>query len=55
MRDVNPLEVGPKVYEIGNRQWDVPPLRTSLETTISGRKTLDALKSSIFSRQSADA
>jgi two-component system CheB/CheR fusion protein len=33
--------VGPKVYEIGNEQWDIPQFRPSLETIISGRKTTD--------------
>ena len=55
MRDVNPLEVWPKVYEIGNRQWDIPQLGTSFETIISGCKAIEALKSSIFTRQSANA
>jgi len=36
--------VGPKVYEIGNGQWDTPQLRTPLETTISGRKTIEAFE-----------
>jgi two-component system, chemotaxis family, CheB/CheR fusion protein len=36
--------VGPKVYEIGNGQWDVPRIRTSLETTISGHKTIEAFE-----------
>jgi hypothetical protein len=36
--------VGPKVYEIGSGQWDVPRIRTSLETTISGRKTIEAFE-----------
>ena len=33
--------VGPKVWTIGNGQWDIPQFRTSLETIISGRKTTD--------------
>ena len=40
--------VGPKVYEIGNGQWDIPQLRTSLETTISGRKTIEAFEVEYF-------
>ena len=36
--------VGPKVYEIDNGQWDIPQLRTWLETTISGSKTIEALE-----------
>ena len=47
--------VGPKVYEIGNGQWDIPQLRTSLETIISGRKTIEAFEVEHFSRQSAGA
>ena len=29
--------VGRKLHEIGNGQWDIPELRTALETVISGR------------------
>jgi chemotaxis protein methyltransferase CheR len=36
--------VGRKLYEIGNGQWDIPMLRTSLETIISGRKTIEAFE-----------
>jgi PAS fold len=36
--------VGSKVYEIGSGQWDVPRIRTSFETTISGRKTIEAFE-----------
>ena len=36
--------VGRKLYEIGNGQWDIPKLRTSLETIISGRKTIEAFE-----------
>jgi chemotaxis protein methyltransferase CheR len=36
--------VGRKLYEIGNGQWDIPMLRVSLETIISGRKTIDAFE-----------
>ena len=36
--------VGRKVYEIDNGQWDTPQLRTWLETTISGRKTIEAFE-----------
>ena len=28
--------VGRKLYELGNGQWDIPELRTALETIISG-------------------
>jgi chemotaxis protein methyltransferase CheR len=36
--------VGRKLYEIGNGQWNIPRLRTSLETVISGGKTMEALE-----------
>jgi PAS domain S-box-containing protein len=36
--------VGWKLYEIDNGQWDIPKLRTSLETIISGRKTIEAFE-----------
>jgi chemotaxis protein methyltransferase CheR len=40
--------VGRKLYEIGNGQWDIPKLRTSLETIISGRKTIEAFEAEYF-------
>jgi PAS domain S-box-containing protein len=40
--------VGQKLYEIGNGQWDIPKLRTSLETIISGRKTIEAFEVEYF-------
>lgn len=40
--------VGRKLYEIDNGQWDIPKLRTSLETVISGRKTIDAYEIEFF-------
>jgi two-component sensor histidine kinase len=36
--------VGRKLNEIGDGQWDIPKLRTSLETIISGRKTIEAFE-----------
>ena len=33
--------VGRKLYEIGDGQWDIPELRSSLETVISGRTTIE--------------
>jgi len=36
--------VGLKLYEIGNGQWDIPKLRTSLETIISGQKPIEAFE-----------
>src|ERR1700676_3878645 len=41
--------VGRKLYEIGNGQWDIPKLRTSLESIISGRKTIEAFEVEYFS------
>jgi chemotaxis protein methyltransferase CheR len=38
------VTVGRRLYEIGNGQWDIPKLRTSLETIISGRKTIEAFE-----------
>ena len=40
--------VGRKLYEIGNGQWDIPKLRTSLETIISGQKTIEAYEVEFF-------
>jgi PAS domain S-box-containing protein len=36
--------IGRKLYEIGNGQWDIPKLRTSLETIISGRENIEAFE-----------
>jgi PAS domain S-box-containing protein len=36
--------VGRKLYEIGNGQWDIPELRTLLETIIPGGKTIEAFE-----------
>jgi chemotaxis protein methyltransferase CheR len=36
--------VGRKLYELGNGQWDIPKLRTALETIISGQKTIEAFE-----------
>src|SRR3984893_12555982 len=36
--------VGRRLYEIGNGQWDIPKLRPSLETIISGRNTIEAFE-----------
>ncbi len=36
--------VGRKLYEIGTGQWDIPKLRTSLETIISSRKPIEAFE-----------
>ena len=40
--------VGRKLYEIGNGQWDIPNLRTSLETIISDQKTIEAFEIEFF-------
>jgi two-component sensor histidine kinase len=36
--------VGQKLYELGNGQWDIPGLRTALESIISGRTTIEAFE-----------
>jgi PAS domain S-box-containing protein len=36
--------VGRKLYELGNRQWDIPELRTALDTVISGGKSIEAFE-----------
>jgi PAS domain S-box-containing protein len=36
--------VGQKLYELGDGQWDIPRLRASLETIISGQKTIEAFE-----------
>ena len=36
--------MGRKLYELGNGHWDIPKLRTALETIISGRKTIEAFE-----------
>jgi len=40
--------VGRKLYEINNGQWDIPTLRTSLETIISGQNTIEAFETEYF-------
>jgi PAS domain-containing protein len=40
--------VGRKLYEIGTGQWDIPKLRTSLDTIISGRNTIEAFEVEYF-------
>ena len=48
--------VGPKVYEIGNGQWDIPTAPHLARDHLSqAAKPSRHLKSSISSRQSADA
>src|ERR1700738_1686804 len=43
--EVAPEEtVGPKLYELGNGQWDIANRRTALETIISGRTTIEAFE-----------
>ena len=34
--------IGRRLYELGNRQWDIPELRTALDTVISGGKSIEA-------------
>jgi PAS domain S-box-containing protein len=36
--------VGRKLYEVGNGQWDIPELRTGLETIFSGGKSIEAFE-----------
>jgi chemotaxis protein methyltransferase CheR len=36
--------IGRKLYEIGNGQWDIPKLRTALETIVSGPTTIEAFE-----------
>ena len=36
--------VGRKLYELGNEEWDIPKLRTALDTIISGRTTMEAFE-----------
>jgi PAS domain S-box-containing protein len=36
--------IGRKLYELGNGQWDIPELRTALETIISGGKSIEAFE-----------
>jgi PAS domain S-box-containing protein len=36
--------VGRKLNEIGNGQWDIPELRTALETILPDRKTIEAFE-----------
>src|SRR5271155_4182505 len=41
--------IGRKLYEIGGGQWDIPKLRSSLETVISGRTTIEDFEVEHFS------
>jgi chemotaxis protein methyltransferase CheR len=36
--------IGRKLYEIGNGQWDIPKLRSALETIVSGPATIEAFE-----------
>jgi hypothetical protein len=47
--------VGPKVYEIGNGQRDIPSSAPRSRPLSQAAKPSRQLKSSIFSRQAADA
>jgi PAS domain S-box-containing protein len=40
--------VGRKLNEIGDGEWDIPELRTLLETVISGRKTIEAFEVELY-------
>jgi len=36
--------VGRKLYEIGNGQWDIPELRSLIETIVPERETIEAFE-----------
>jgi PAS domain S-box-containing protein len=36
--------VGLKLYEVGSGQWDIPKLRSALETIVSGHTTIEAFE-----------
>jgi chemotaxis protein methyltransferase CheR len=36
--------IGRKLYELGSGQWDIPKLRTALETIVSGHTTIEAFE-----------
>ena len=36
--------VGRKLYELGNGQWDIPELRSLIETILSERETIEAFE-----------
>jgi PAS domain S-box-containing protein len=36
--------LGRKLYELGTRQWDIPELRTALETVVSDGKSIEAFE-----------
>ena len=36
--------VGRKLYELGNEEWDIPKLRSALETIISGERTFEGFE-----------
>jgi Histidine kinase/PAS fold len=36
--------LGRKLYEIGNREWDIPRLRSALQTIIAGGRTFEAFE-----------
>jgi PAS domain S-box-containing protein len=36
--------VGQRLYELGNRGWNIPELRTALETVVSGGKSIGAFQ-----------
>jgi PAS domain-containing protein len=47
--------VGQKLYEVGDGQWDIPELRTALETVVAAGKSIETFESTGSSRQSAGA
>ena len=36
--------IGRKLYEIGDGQWDIPKLRTALDTILPGQETIEAFE-----------
>src|ERR1700730_15357233 len=36
--------IGRKLYDLGNSQWDIPELRTALETIVSGGKYIETFE-----------
>jgi len=40
--------VGRKLYELGNGQWDIPELRSLIETILPERETIEAMVRTIL-------
>ena len=53
---VNPEEtVGQFIYDLGNKQWDIPELRKLLETILPKKTTFDNYEVNTILRPSASA